>query len=409
MSFVSLSDESLPQLNLKRDVTKHLKRGHLWIFANCFGEETPPPRGLCQLKFKGELIGIGIHDPESNLRFRMLCHADEPYFRKNSPQKTLQFWSDTKWTNALSLRRSLLRGDHNSFRLLNGEGDGVAGLIVDLYGPVAVIKLDQVFFEKIYVIAEVKDRLLKEFPHLKCVYLKRRNREEEKGEVLYGALPEETEFLENGIHFSTNIRDAAKTGFFLDQRDNRKLIQDFSENKEVLNLFSYTGGFSLFAAAGKAKKVTSVDIAKVAIEAVSRNFEINKFSTPHRDVAQDAFEFVQEELQQKKQYDLVITDPPSFAPNEKSVPQATAAYTKIFADSIRLVKENGFFAASSCSSHISTEAFLEICLEAFAKAGRRGLVVKMGSQPIDHPYPLAMPELRYLKFVLFQIHGKASR
>lgn len=391
MSMIAQTTESLPQLVLKRDVTKHLKRGHLWVFANCFSEESKLAKGLCQLVFKGEVAGIGIHDPESNLRFRMLCHADEPYFRKNSCAKTLQLWTEVKWTNALSLRRSLLRPDHNSFRLFNGEGDGVAGLIVDIYREVAVIKLDQVFLEKIYDIDFIKTRLLKEFPFLTCVYLKRKNREEEKGEVLFGNLPEETQFKENGLLFSTNIRDAAKTGFFLDQRDNRRLIQDFSENREVLNLFSYTGGFSLFAAAGKAKKVVSVDIAKVAIEAVARNFDINGFKTQHDDVAKDAFEFVQEELRQKKSYDLVITDPPSFAPNEKSVPQATAAYIKIYADSIRLVKENGLFAASSCSSHISTEMFIEICTEAFAKAGRKGQIIKIGSQPIDTPIPSPCP------------------
>ena len=172
-----------------------------------------------------------------------------------------------------------------------------------------------------------------------------------------------------------------------------------------MNLFSYTGGFSVFAAAGGAKSITSVDIAKVAIEAVKRNFELNNFKTEHRDIAVDAFEFVEQEIAKKSKYGLVITDPPSFAPNAKSVGAATAAYTKIFANSIKLVSENGLFAASSCSSHISTEAFLEICSEAFSKSNRRGTLIHLGAQPIDHPYPLAMTELRYLKFALFRVES----
>jgi 23S rRNA (cytosine1962-C5)-methyltransferase len=237
------------------------------------------------------------------------------------------------------------------------------------------------------------------------VYFKRRNDDDEKGVNLIGTLPSEIVFKENGLLFSSNIRDAAKTGFFLDQRDNRDLIRGFSKGLNVLNLFSYTGGFSIFAAAGGAKKVTSVDVAKAAIESIDRNFKLNDLTTEHLDIATDAFEFVEKEILNKTKYDMVITDPPSFAPNEKSVPQATAAYIKIFSNSIRLVQENGFFAASSCSSHISTEAFLEITREAFSKARKRGVMIHLGAQPIDHPYPLAMTELRYLKFALFRVEG----
>jgi 23S rRNA (cytosine1962-C5)-methyltransferase len=235
------------------------------------------------------------------------------------------------------------------------------------------------------------------------VYFKRRNDDHEKGVELFGKLAPETIFKENGLQFSSNIRDAAKTGFFLDQRDNRALVGRFAKNAHVLNLFSYTGGFSIFAAAGGAQSVTSVDISKQASLAATDNFKLNHLTCEHVEVATDAFAFIENEIQQKKKYDMVITDPPSFAPNEKSVPQATTAYTKIYSNSIRLVRENGYFAASSCSSHIPTEEFLEITREAFSKAGRRGTLIHLGAQPIDHPYPLAMPELRYLKFALFRV------
>jgi len=404
MSFIK-SPESLPSIHLMRDVTKHLKRGHRWIFANCFDDKDKVTSGLHALYFKKELIGFGIVQADTQLRFRVLCLNDETYFRKNNPIKTFEFWTERQWANAVRIRQIFDLNVTNSFRLINGEGDGFPGLTVDVYNNVAVIKHDHQIMEKIWDSQKVAERIILELPQVSCVYLKRRNDADEKGQNLIGVLPDETVFKENGLLFSSNIRDAAKTGFFLDQRDNRLLIQRFTKNANVLNLFSYTGGFSIFAAAGGARQVTSVDIAKVAISAVKRNFELNHFKTEHRDIAIDAFEFVEQEIINKHKYDLVITDPPSFAPNEKSVPQATSAYIKIYAQSIKLVQENGLFAASSCSSHISTEAFLDITKEAFSKANKRGTLVYMGAQPVDHPYPLAMPELRYLKFALFRVDG----
>lgn len=402
MNFVSCP-EQLPVLQLTRDVTKHLKRGHRWIFANCFDEKVKLKSGMHALYFKKELVGFGAVQADTQLRFRLFCQADEPFFRKNNPIKTFELWTERQWKNAVRIRQAIELKETNSFRLINGEGDGFPGLVVDIYGQVAVMKHDHSIMESIWNRQVIAERIAKDFPQIECVYLKRRNDEEEKGIELIGKLPAETEFKENGLLFSSNIRDAAKTGFFLDQRDNRNWIGRFSKDADVLNLFSYTGGFSLYAAAGGARRVTSVDISRPAIEAVKRNFEINHLTCERRDVATDAFAFVEEEMAQKRKYDLVITDPPSFAPNEKSVPQATAAYTKIYSQSIRLVQENGLFAASSCSSHIPTEAFLEITREAFSKASRRGTLIYLGSQPIDHPYPLAMPELRYLKFALFRV------
>lgn len=399
------SPENLPTVQLTRDVLKHLKRGHRWIFATGVEDLGANATGLRALVYKKDLIGLGVYQADTQLRFRLFCLSDEPYFRKNNAAKTFELWSERQWKNAVKIRESFDLETTNSFRFFNGEGDGVPGLIVDFYNDVAVIKHDHPIMETVWNSQTIAQRIVKEFPHIKCVYLKRRNDVDEKGINLVGQLPTETIFKENNLLFSTNIRDAAKTGFFLDQRDNRLAMKTFAKDAAVLNLFSYTGGFSLFAAAGGAKSVTSVDIAKAAIENVKRNFELNQFRTEHSDVAADAFEFVEKQMSLKYKYDIVITDPPSFAPNEKSVPQATLAYTKIYSNSIRLVKENGLFAASSCSSHIDTEAFLDITREAFSKAGKRGTLIRLGAQPSDHPYPLAMPELRYLKFALFRVDG----
>jgi 23S rRNA (cytosine1962-C5)-methyltransferase len=399
------SPETLPNVTLNRDVTKHLKRGHRWVFASSFDEKVKHQTGLSALYFKNELLGFGLLQADTQLRFRMFCLSDEPYFRKNNAVKTFDLWSARQWKNALAIRGGFDLTRTNSFRLINGEGDGFPGLVIDIYDTVAVIKNDHPIMEKIWNLSALVEQICLDLPQIKCVYLKRRNDDEEKGSVLKGSLPQEIVFKENGMLFSSNIRDAAKTGFFLDQRDNRYLIQKFSKGASVLNLFSYTGGFSIFAAAGGAKSVTSVDIAKVAIEAVTRNFNLNNLQTEHQGIATDAFEYVDQQIISKNKFDLVITDPPSFAPNEKAVPQATAAYIKIFSNSIRLVNDNGLFAASSCSSHISTEAFFDIVSEAFSKAKKRGTLIHLGAQPEDHPYPLAMTELRYLKFALFRVEG----
>ncbi len=400
-----LSSEKLPSINLVRDITKYLKRGHRWAFANCFSEKENHTSGLYSLYFKNDLIGYGVVQSDTQLRFRLFCLADEPYFRKNNAAKTFELWSERQWKNAVSIRQSFDSAKTNSFRLINGEGDGFPGLIIDIYNNIAVMKHDHAVMEKIWDRQAIANKIQQSFPQIECVYLKRRNDDDEKGINVIGLLPDEAVFKENEMLFASNIRDGAKTGFFLDQRDNRNLIRGFSKDLDVLNLFSYTGGFSIFAAAGGAKTVTSVDIGKAAIGAVNRNFELNNLKTIHHDIATDAFEFVDQEIQRKSKYGLVITDPPSFSPNAKSVGAGTAAYIKIFSNSIKLVQENGLFAASSCSSHITTEAFLEITNEAFSKANKRGTLIHLGAQPVDHPYPLAMTELRYLKFALFRVEG----
>lgn len=404
MNFINCPLEALPSLRLTRDVTRHLKRGHRWIFASGFEEQPKLRSGIAMLEYKKDQLALGVVQADTQLRFRLLFLLEDVVFRKNDPARSLEAWFQVQWKKAVRLRQSFDLSVTNSFRLINGEGDGLPGLTIDIYDHTAVIKHDHPIMEQIWHQRNISQLLLKDFPQLKTVYLKRRNDAEIKGECLVGELAEETQFKENGIIFSSNIRDAAKTGFFLDQRDNRLLVSRFAKGLDVLNLFSYTGGFSLFVAKGGARRVTSVDIAKVAIENVKRNFALNhQLTVEHLDIAEDAFVFVEKEIQQKKKYGMVITDPPSFAPNEKSVPQATEAYIRIFSDSLRLVEPEGYFAASSCSSHIDSETFLEITREAFSRARKKGTLVYLGAQPFDHPYPLAMEELRYLKFALFRV------
>ncbi len=400
-SLVNVDAQKVSELTLIRDVNKHLLRGHRWIFADCF--EGKAQTGVGILKSRNDVLAIGLVQADTQLRFRVLTLAEENFVRLKDIPHTLKVWSELQLSKAIELRRGFVSENNNSFRLVNGEGDGMPGLIIDIYHETAVIKHDHQVCESFYNHLGIGEKLQKEFPFIKNVYLKRRNDVEVKGDDIIGTLPAEVQFKENGCVFASNVRDAAKTGFFLDQRDNRKLIGQFAKDKTVLNLFSYTGGFSLFAAHGGAKEVTSVDIAKAAIAAAERNFEVNNLKTPHHAIAADAFLYIDEQIKLKRKWDLVITDPPSFAPNQKAVEAANAAYIKVFASSLKLVNGGGLFAASSCSSHISTDKFLDICREAFSKCRKRGTLVYLGGQPFDHPYPLAMEELRYLKFALFRV------
>jgi 23S rRNA (cytosine1962-C5)-methyltransferase len=393
------SSDKVVRVKLTRDISKHIKRGNPWVFSDAI-EKIKAPEGSygVLLSHKGEVLAHGYYSPSINLSFRVLILGDKKFSDREVERRLMQ---------GISNKRHLLSQDNKCFRLLNGEGDELPGVVADYYDGVVVLKLDGQASENFWKKEEFANFLMNqtELP-VRCVYFKRKNREEEKGLILAGECDNLTdlEFLEHGVKFRTNIIDAAKTGFFLDQRENRNFIRSIAKDKSLLNLFGYTGGFSVYAGLGGATKVTTVDIAPNAIKASELNWQINGLSPEKHDaICEDAFLFVTEAYKQKKTWDIVITDPPSFAPNQKSVESAREAYTKVFADSLRLVKDRGFFAASSCSGHISFEEFLGIVQEALSKAHRRGKVLLIKGQPEDHPFPFALSEMRYLKFVYLQV------
>jgi 23S rRNA (cytosine1962-C5)-methyltransferase len=386
------------RLTLNRDLSKHLKRGNPWVFADVIATKPDAPAGSVAHLYthRNEFLGSGFYCPQTNLTFRMVILAEKKILYNNLK---------ARMEKALSLKRHLHRSEQNSFRLFNGEGDELPGLVCDVYADLAVIKLDGKASEGFWDVKLIAQWLV-ETKLVKGVYLKRRNREDDKGEVLIdgGHDLSHHQFLENSARFETHIIDAAKTGFFLDQRDNRKLIESLSNNKTLLNLFGYTGGFSIFAGLGGASMVTTVDIAPKAIEAASVNWKLNHLpSEKHIGIVADAFLWIKEAISQRKTWDIVITDPPSFAPNEKSIETAKAAYIEVFSDSIKLTTSGGLFAASSCSGHISFEDFLELVRESLSKARRKGQVVVARGQPEDHTWPMALEEMRYLKFVLVRV------
>ncbi len=385
------------KVKLKRDLVRKINQGNPWIFEDALVDIPDAPAGsICKLlDKKNKVVAFGYIYPQSQLCFRILDVRDKV------PNEELV---RERIENAISIRRPLLTADSNSCRLINGEGDLLPGLVVDVFNKVAVLQLDGPGPMGFYDRKKIAE-FLYEILNLECVFFKARHNSEQESELLIGELKsQQVEFLENGASFSCDVIKGQKTGFFLDQRDNRFLIRKYAKDLSVLNMFSYTGGFSINAGIGGAKMVTSVDISKPASENAELNWKLNDLPAVHEAVAENCFDFIQKAMDQKKKWDMVIVDPPSFAPSQKTLDKAVNSYEKVFTESLRLVSKEGYFAASSCSSHITHEMLLEICQNAISKARRRARVLYIGGQGTDHPFPLALTEMRYLKFFLFRIY-----
>src|SRR5438045_5462731 len=226
----------------------------------------------------------------------------------------------------------------NGFRLLNGEGDGLPGLTCDLYDKHAVLKLDGDTPAAFWNVDAFADWLAERLS-IENVFLKFRSDAETRGRAVRGAIPAEpVRFLENGLHFQADLVQGQKTGFFFDQRDNRARIGALAVGRSVLNLFAYTGGFSIYAGCGGASQVTSVDLAKPAMEEAERNWALNALpGDQHQVSATDAFEFLEKAKSAKRSWDLVVVDPPSFAPAERHVKAALASYQALFTAALHVL------------------------------------------------------------------------
>lgn len=387
------------QLRLARDLTRSIKRGHPWVFAEALRQLPPATPGAHALLLdnkKGREIARGFYDPHSPLTFRVCT---------TTPGQSLDdIWARNNLERALVLRRTLFDEYTTGFRLFNGEGDGLPGLVGDVYGDMAVLQLDGAgpggFWDGPGIA-----RWMAEALSLHSVFERSRTEGKSSGRFLLGQAPTTPiVFLENGVRFTVDVVRGQKTGFFLDQRDNRRKVRDLAAGRRVLNVFGYTGGFSVYAGLGGARHVTTVDLAGPALETAQLNWQLNQLPpTGHEVVAADAFEFLAKSAREQKAWDLVIVDPPSFASSQAAVPKAMAAYQKLIGAAAAVTTPDGLLAAASCSSHVGLEAFLKAGEEGISLARRTATLLHLGGQPADHPTPLALPEFRYLKFVLMRV------
>lgn len=393
---------SVPAVVVPDRLTTHVAAGHPWLYADAVPAVQGARTGdVVTLLGQGKKpIGLALYDADSPIALRVLSTR-----RGEAPGPAL--WR-RRIEDAWRLRQDVLDlRETDAYRALHGEGDRLPGVVVDHYAGVLVIKFDtRAWLPHTDALVEA----LVDVVRPRSIYFKglsgQRSADERSGlerpRLLFGAdPPQEIRVREHGMVFLVDVRRGQKTGTFLDQRENRRLIRQVSHGRTVLNLFSYTGGFSIAAALGGATRVTSVDLARAAVDGARRNFVANGVDPePHEFVAADAFAYLEECAAAERRFDLVIVDPPSFAPNKKSVRAAGSAYTRLNAQAIRQVRTGGLVACASCSSHVPMDMFLQILREA-ARAARRPLrLLEVRHEPADHPTPLHFPEGRYLKFAL---------
>ncbi|MBQ2185408.1 MAG: class I SAM-dependent rRNA methyltransferase [Bacteroidaceae bacterium] len=388
-------------LYLKKGKEESLKRYHPWIFSGAVHHtERELQEGdiVTVLTIDGEFVAVG-HWQIGSIAVRVLSFLDEPIDR--------HFWEE-RLRVALSVRVRIRVADcqdNNTFRLVHGEGDNLPGLIIDMYGPVAVMQAHSVGMHVCR--QDIAAALLSVMgDHLKAIYYKsettlpfKASLGQENG-FLFGESKEDVA-LENGLKFHIDWQKGQKTGFFVDQRDNRSLVEQYSKDRSVLNMFCYTGGFSVYSMRGGAKVVHSVDSSAKAVELVNANMEMNfPGDTRHAAFVEDAFKYLE---QMERTYDLIILDPPAFAKHKDALKNALRGYTKLNAKAFEKILSGGILFTFSCSQAVNKDQFRTAVFTAAAISHRRVRILHQLHQPADHPINIYHPEGEYLKGLVLYV------
>lgn len=387
-----------PTLVLKSGRDRSVRNRHPWLFSGAVKQLPKARHGdiVAVTTNHGEVLAYGFFNPKSQIVCRLFHFGETPPTSDEAP-----FWIDAV-RKAYALRQPHLNGDTDCFRLLHAEGDSLPGVIADVYGDAVVLQL------LIKGMAQRLPFLLHAFADLglEKVWLKdkRSARVLEGVETQGGWLTDahgttELTVREHGLRFKVDIETGQKTGFFLDQRENRKLVQQFSAGKRVLNAFSYTGGFSVYALAGGAASVDSVDSSEPALALAEENVRLNIPDAAHQTIAADCFEFLRED----HTYDLIVLDPPAFAKHARAVRNAAHGYKDINLNAMHRLAPGGLLFTFSCSQNIDRDLFRKIVFGAAADAGRRVRVLYQLSQPPDHPINIYHPEGEYLKGLVLHV------
>lgn len=388
------------RLCLKKDKEFAILRGHPWAFAEAFKSipEGAKTGDVAQVfSHKGNFLGSGYIDTESKIFLRMLPIKEDESFEKGieklvkqAVQHRKDFFNEPQKTNA--------------YRLVNGEGDSLPGLIADYYAGAISIQIYSLGLEPF--ISNIIKALREALGNVKWVYQRNQIRlaKSDSAKLVFGKnLPEKIEFKENGLNFSTDLVNGQKTGFFLDQRENRQLIRSISNGKSFLNICGYTGAFTVAAIAGGCKNSVTVDIAKPALIEAENNLRINNFLNPnHKLVTSDMYDYLAK--CREKSFDIVVLDPPSMAKNKGDCPKALRAYKKLNQAGAKVVKSGGFLYTASCTSQVSRADFLNAVKDGISASGRSAVIVKESFHTYDHPTSLFHPEGSYLKGILLRIY-----
>ncbi len=398
-------------VHLKPHKEESLLRFHPWVFSGAIRSieldadypHAQPQEGeiVKVLDCKGNTLGVG-HYQIGSIAVRILEFG--------VGELPTDFWKK-RIAAAYGVRESLglVTEENNTYRLIHGEGDFLPGLIVDVYADTAVIQAHSVGMH--YHREEIAQAIVEAVAQVDKVYYKSDDTLPHKaniqgdrvGYLIGGDKVEDKEFWakENGLSFRIDWLRGQKTGFFIDQRDNRALLEQYAKDKDVLNMFCYTGGFSVYALRGGAKKVHSVDVSQKAVDLVRSNVAYNfGENAPHEAFAEEAFEFM---TKNTNTYDLIILDPPAFAKHRDAVKNALRGYQRLNAKGIQSIRPGGILFTFSCSQAIDKDMFRLAVFSAAAQVGRKVRILHQLHQPADHPINIYHPEGEYLKGLVLQI------
>ena len=393
-----------PTASLKPRREESLQNGHLWIFSGAL--QQPPhwiePGGLVDVKSStGQFVARGYYNPRTDIAIRILTRDVDQAIDEDFLRHCIR--------NAVHLRKVFNTDHTNAYRLVNSEGDGLPGLIVDRFAEILVVQLHTAGMERLC--SQLIDALLEETDTRGIVLRKdsqsrrREGLELEEPLVVSGGVPMQVTVRENNVLFLVDPLQGQKTGFFLDQRDKREALRKYTQAKHVLNCFSYTGGFSVNAALTSEKtRVTSVDISAPAIETAHQHFILNGLDPQqHQFIVADVFDYLEHAQSSGEQYDVVILDPPAFAKTQTARMQALKAYRRLNMLGMQVLRPGGILLTCSCSGVIGMDDLLGALSQSAQRVKRTVQVLETFTHSVDHPINLAMPETAYLKVVFCRV------
>ncbi len=387
---------SQPEIYLKKNEDKRLRKGHLWVFSNEVDTKRSPleqfsPGDLVQVKSDdGKILGTAYVNPNTLICARLLS-------RKPTLKCGVNFFKE-RLTTALALREKLF--DKPFYRLVFGESDGLPGLVIDRFGPVLSVQITTAGIElrKASLIAA-----LIELINPAAIILKNDNSQRQleglslESEIAYGQLPDTLIIEENGAQFKIDILDGQKTGWFYDHRSSRALLASIAKNQRVLDLFSYTGAWGIPAAMAGASEVTCVDASEGALALAKENARLNQVDDNMHFVRSDVFEFLKQARLDNRLYDIIVLDPPALIKRKKDFKQGYEAYRRLNHLALQVLSKNGILVSASCSFHLSRENLHEILRSSGRHIDRHLVFFASLGQGPDHPIDPASPETEYLK------------
>lgn len=393
-----------PTASLKPHRAESLQSGHLWIFSGALQQ---PPRwiaqgGLVDVKSAtGDFVARGYYNPDTDIAIRILTHdPTEPIdadFLRGRVRRAQQ------------LRQVFDPADTNAYRLINSEGDGLPGLIVDRYADILVAQVHTAGMEALF--PQLIEPLMQEaganglLLRNESQSRRREGLDVQEPQVVAGEVPAQVAIFEHGVRFHVDPWQGQKTGFFLDQRDKRDALRKYAHSAKVLNCFSYTGGFSVYAALSDPKTVTtSVDVSESAIAGARAHFQLNDLDpAQHQFVVADVFDYLEAAQQQGEQFDIVVLDPPAFAKTQQARTQALKAYRRLNTLGMQVLRPGGILLTCSCSGVIGMDDLLGILSQSAQRLKRTVQLLENYTHSLDHPVNLAMPETVYLKAIFCRI------